>query len=62
MRTMAATIEGQTYQIPERWIQGYMAVRADVTIQDAVLAWHEQEQFWAGSASRGGRSVTRVEV
>lgn len=66
-RTVSAKVltdEGKyvSYEIPERWIMGYMTARADATHEDAIMAWHEQEQFWAGSASRGGRSVTRVEV
>ena len=41
---MTATIEGQTYEIPEMWVAGYVRTHGG-DARDAALAWHEQAKL-----------------
>jgi hypothetical protein len=40
-RTMTATVEGRSYEIPERWMQG-ATLGGRRSQQEAVQLWHEQ--------------------
>ena len=44
-RKLTATVDGETYEIPEIWIAGFCQTHRTRTTEDAVMYWHWQSQL-----------------
>ena len=45
MKHVPTTIDGETYLIPDAWIQGYISSPLGFTADDAAREWVRREQF-----------------